>query len=259
MRVVAFEREVLVAEILERFHRWVQDHARERAAVAGQLLARLLQMVGVEMKIAERMDKLPGLQSGHLGNHHGEQGIRCDVEGDTEKKIRAPLVKLTAQLPVLHVKLKQRVTGREGHEGEFSRIPCANNQPPAVRVRSDLRHHRADLVERGTVRFPPVPPLRAIDASEVARFIRPLVPNRHPVFPQVGDIRFAFEKPEQFMNDRTQVQLFRRDQWKPIPQIEPFLRPENRIRPRTRAIGFRFSFLENETKEPLILLHVREA
>ena len=181
MRIVAFEREIFESEVFEIFDLGIEDHARERATLASELFAGLVEVVRVKVEVAEGVDKFPGLESGDLRHHQGEQGIGGDIERNTEKEIRTALVELAAYLPFLHIKLKQSMAWRESHEIEFPRIPCADNQTSAVGVRADLRDDGADLVERGTIRFPPVPPLGAIDASEIAISVRPRVPNRNLV------------------------------------------------------------------------------
>lgn len=50
--------------------------------VASELQIRLFEMVEIQMGIAERVDKVPRLQPGHVSNHFSEQGIAGDIEGD---------------------------------------------------------------------------------------------------------------------------------------------------------------------------------
>ena len=85
-------------EILEALAGGIQDHPRLRAAFAGELLARLLQMVGVKMQVAERVHKVTRAQSADLCHHHREEGIGRDIERNSEKQIGASWVELTAQL-----------------------------------------------------------------------------------------------------------------------------------------------------------------
>ena len=54
----------------------------------------LFKMIEVEMGIAESVDKLPRLKVAYLGDHHRQQGIRGDVEGDAQKDVGAALVQL---------------------------------------------------------------------------------------------------------------------------------------------------------------------
>ena len=72
----------------------------------------LLDMVAVQMGIAERMDKLTGFQFAHLRHHHGQQCVAGDVERYAKEDIGATLVKLAGQFAVGNVKLKQRVARR---------------------------------------------------------------------------------------------------------------------------------------------------
>ena len=49
----------------------------------------LVYVVQVEMNIPERVHEFAELQPHDLGDHHGHQGVRRDVEGDTEKRVFA--------------------------------------------------------------------------------------------------------------------------------------------------------------------------
>lgn len=55
-------------------------------------------------------------------------------------------------------------------------------------------------------------PLAAVNRPQFALFVGPLVADGHPVFIQVADIRVAGKEPQKFMDDRAQVQPFRRYQ-----------------------------------------------
>ena len=62
VRLVALDRDVLVAEIEDRAHRRVQPQARQRPRLARELEARLLQVVQVEMRVAEGVHEVAGLE-----------------------------------------------------------------------------------------------------------------------------------------------------------------------------------------------------
>ena len=49
MRVVADEREIFEPEIADLLHGWIELHARERAKAARELLARLLEVVLIQV------------------------------------------------------------------------------------------------------------------------------------------------------------------------------------------------------------------
>jgi hypothetical protein len=58
------------------------------------------------------------------------------------------------------------------------------------------------------VRRRPRAPLRSIDRAEIAILVGPFVPDRNAVVFQIFDVGVAFEKPEQFVDDRFQRQYF---------------------------------------------------
>jgi len=85
----------------------------------------LIEMIGIEVGIAECMHELAGSQMGNLGNHQGKQGIGGDIEGNTEKNIGAALIELAGEPAPGHVELKQAMTGWQGHMIYIPGVPCA--------------------------------------------------------------------------------------------------------------------------------------
>src|SRR4051794_6075642 len=69
--LIILEREILIMKTENIGHRRIQFHDRQSKWTAGELLTRLIQMIGIEVSIAERMDELTGLEAGHLRDHHG--------------------------------------------------------------------------------------------------------------------------------------------------------------------------------------------
>ena len=115
VRVVAFQREILVAEILEVLHVGIEQHSRERARFAGELDAGLLQMIGIKMEIAESVDKLLGFESADLRHHEGKQSVGGDIERDAKEEVGTPLVELAAEFTVCNIELEESVAGGESH------------------------------------------------------------------------------------------------------------------------------------------------
>ena len=146
IRVVAHQFKILELEVVNAFHRRIQFHLRQRTRFALELQLRLLNVVGVKMQIAERVNKIARLQTADLRDHPREQRVAGDVERHAQKNIRATLVKLAAQLAVAHVKLEQRVARRQRHAVNVRNIPGADNQPAAVGIFFDLFDHRRDLI-----------------------------------------------------------------------------------------------------------------
>src|SRR6185437_13432588 len=105
VRVVADQLEVLVDEIEQRAHLGIELNPRQGTRLPPELLVSLVEMVEIEMHVAEGMDELAGSEPRHLCHHDGEQRVRGDVEGNAEEDIRRALVKLAGELALRHIEL----------------------------------------------------------------------------------------------------------------------------------------------------------
>ena len=85
--LVTAEGKVLEGEVVELGDGRVQRHRGERARLAGELELRLLEMIGVEVKIAESVHEVTSFIAADLGDHLGEEGVGSDVEGDAKKQV----------------------------------------------------------------------------------------------------------------------------------------------------------------------------
>ena len=74
------------------------------------------------------------------------------LNGHTEKKIGATLIKLAAERAILHVKLKEHVTRRQGHLFDLRHIPRTHDQSPALRILFYLLNDAIDLVDAFAIR-----------------------------------------------------------------------------------------------------------
>ena len=258
MGIVADKLKIFEAKVAEVANLRVQLHSRKWAGRAPQLFPRLLEMILVQVEIAESMDEFSGGQPANLRDHHRQERIAGDIEGHSEKEVGASLIELTTQLSILNMELEKSMTGRQCHSVNFRRIPGSHNQPPAVGLGLDLLDHPIDLVDPLILRATPVAPLRAIDPAELAILIRPFVPNRNSVLPQVANVGLAAQKPEQLVNDRPEVELLRGQERKSRTSGAKFktrLRANNLKSAGAGAISSRSSFFEQKSKEILICLH----
>ena len=75
VRFVVLEREILEPEREDILHRRIEPHGRQRARGAGKLEPRLIEMIEIKMRVAERMDEVARLQAGRFWlrvlNHYG--------------------------------------------------------------------------------------------------------------------------------------------------------------------------------------------
>jgi hypothetical protein len=75
----------------------------------------------------------------------------------------------------------------------------------------------AELVDLAAVRGGPTAPLLAVDGTQVAALVGPFVPDGHRIVAQILDVRFAFQEPQQLVNDRAQMEFLGSDQREPHP------------------------------------------
>src|SRR5579863_468004 len=146
MELVTLEHKILKTKRKYIPDRGIEPHHRQRIRLTAQLQFRLLQMVVVQMHIPEGVNKLSRCQITNLRHHQRQQGITGDIERDPEEHIRTALIQLTAQPPIRDIELEQRMTRHQRHLGQISYIPCADDQPPAVRCLSDRsEEHTSEL------------------------------------------------------------------------------------------------------------------
>lgn len=137
-----------------------------------------------------------------MSDHHSEDGIGGDIEGDAEEDIGAALVELAGELVVVgDVELEEGVAGGEGHLVDFAGVPSADDVSAAMGVGFNAIDDLIDLVDGAAVGGTPVGPLGAVDATEVAIFVGPFVPDIDVIFFEVLDVGIALKEPEEFVDD----------------------------------------------------------
>src|SRR3954469_1222598 len=228
MGLVALDSEVFVLEFEQLAACGVEAHAREGARAAGELLARLLEVVEVEMSVAEGEDELAGLEAGHLRDHQGEERVRGDVERHAEEEVGAALVELAGDAALGDVELEEGVAGRQRHLVDVGRVPGADDVAAGVGAAAQVLDQALDLVDLATVGGAPVAPLVAVDRAEVAAFIGPFVPDGDAALLEPLDVGVAAQEPEELVDDALQVQLLGREHREALAQSEAQLPAEDR-------------------------------
>src|SRR5215208_1795870 len=179
IRVVVLDRDVIEGELEQRPHRRVEAQPRQGPRLAGELESCLLEMVEVQVRIAEGVHEVPRLQARGLRDHMGEKRVGRNVEGHAEEGVGRPLVEVAGQPALGDVELEQAMAGCEGHAVEVRRVPRGHDEPTRVGVAPNLVEHPADLVDAAAVGLLPGAPLLAVDRPEVPVRVGPLVPDRH--------------------------------------------------------------------------------
>ena len=212
-------------------------------------------MVQIQVRVARCMDKVARLQPTHLSHHHTEQRIRRYVERHAQERIGRPLIQLQRQAAFSHIELEYGVTRWQRHPVHLGHVPCRHNHTSGVRVMLDLIKHILYLVDGAPVIVGPRTPLVPIHRTQLAILVGPFVPYSHPVFLQVVHIRVALQKPQQFIDDRLQVQLLRRQQREALFQVKPHLVSEYALRARPCAVTLLHPFAEYPLQQIQILFH----
>jgi hypothetical protein len=78
--------------------------------------------------------------------------------------------------------------------------------------------------------------LLAVDRAEIAILVGPFVPDAHLAVLQPADIGVAAQEPQQFDDDRSDVELLGGEQGKARREIEAHLVPEHRARAGAGAV-----------------------
>ena len=257
MRVepVPVERKIVVFKTENIGDVGVQCHCRQRIDLPLKLGIGLFDVIGIEMRISQRMDKFTGLQPRRLCHHQGQQGVGCNIERHAEEYIGAALIELAGKLSVRHVELEQAVTGWQRHRLDLRHVPRTHDQAARIRIGFDLVGDMRDLIDGRTVACVPGPPLRAVDRAQVAVLIGPLVPDRHTVVVQIRDIGIALQKPQKLVDDGFGVNLLGRDHRKPVGQVEPHLVAEHAVGARARAVVLPDAGFADTPHKIEILLH----
>ena len=90
--VVILEGEVAVVEAEDVLHIGVDAHGRQRPRVTGELQAHLVEVVLVDMRVAEGVHKVARLEVADLRHHHRQQGVAGNIEWHAQEDVGAALV-----------------------------------------------------------------------------------------------------------------------------------------------------------------------
>src|ERR1051325_11178125 len=143
----------------------------------------------------------------------------------------------------------------ERHLFDLANVPGTDHQPATVGILVDLLDDFVALVDGTAIGSSPIAPLGAIDTAEIALGVGPFVPDSHAVLVEIFDVGIAAEKPEQFVDDRFEMELLRGEEWKACVERKAGLRAENGISAGACSVGFEFALLENEREQIKVWLH----
>ena len=87
MRIISYHFEVLKFELVNIFHLPLDGYGGEWPWFSFQLLPQRLDMVRVDMSVAEGVNKVARPKPSDMGEHDGEQGVAGDVERHSKSHV----------------------------------------------------------------------------------------------------------------------------------------------------------------------------
>ena len=184
------------------------------------------------------MDELARLQPADLRNHHCEERVGRDVEGDAQENVGAALIELAGELSVGDIELEQTVARGQRHLVHLGGVPSGHQHSPGVRIPLNCVDDHRQLVDSPSIRSRPGTPLMPVNRAQVAVLIGPFVPNGDAMVLEILHVRISGDKPQELVDDRLQVHFFCRKEGKAFRQVEPHLITEHALRARAGAVLF---------------------
>ncbi len=129
------------------------------------------------MSITEGVDKKAGGEIAFLCDHEEEEGVACDVEGNSDCDIGGTLVKLEVEVTIADVELEKSMAGGEGHLVDVGDIPGINDDSAGIWVGFNHLNGICKLINMAFFvvlclwiesKLFPVAPLVAIDGPEAS-------------------------------------------------------------------------------------------
>lgn len=90
---------VLFSRIYRHLWKWTRNMCK--------LFSYLIVVIMIYMYITKSMDEFSNFETACLCYHHGEKGIRCNIEWNSQKYIGRSLIKLTWEFSIRHIKLEK--------------------------------------------------------------------------------------------------------------------------------------------------------
>ena len=249
MVLVVLQLEVFESEVEDGFGRAVDDQLGKRIRVARELFGDLLHVVVVDVRVTARPDELTDLESADVRNHVCQQCVAGDVEGHAQEHVSTALVQLARQLAIVHIELEQCMARLQLHARKVGWVPGAHQHSTRIGVRANGVDDVRDLVDGLATGRRPGHPLNAINRSEVAVLVGPLVPNGDAVFVQPLDVRVATKEPQQLDRHSLERHPLGCDQRETILQVVANLTTEYASRSGTGSISLVSAIFKDVTQQ----------
>ena len=178
--IVTNNLQVIINNIVNVFLFGIDFECRKVSRLALELFLERVDMIEINVCVANGVDQLARLASRHVGHQVGQEGIRGNIKGDTQSHVGTPLVHVAAHFVALgiHVELTKHVTRRQGHLIQIGRIPRRHDDTAIFRVVNNFANAFSQLIDAltGIIRVhilvlgAEMTPLKAVDGSQIHFF-----------------------------------------------------------------------------------------
>mmetsp|Transcript_41303 Transcript_41303/g.86485 ORF Transcript_41303/g.86485 Transcript_41303/m.86485 type:complete len:396 (-) Transcript_41303:583-1770(-) len=273
--VVACDLEVGEGAVLDVLHLVRDVELREELRFAQQLLLKRVDVVVVDVRVADDVDEVAALEPRHVREQAREQRVRGDVERNAKAEVGRALVHLAGELAIRHIELREHVARRQRHLRDVLRVPRGEDDATVVRLVLDRIDHLLDLVDalpRVVVvhRFvlgAEMPPLPAVDWAQVADLPvresdrvevvarRVAVPDLDLLVLQRLGARVARNEPQQLLRHAAPKDRLGGEEREVLPQREAHLHAKARASPDAGAVRPRVA-VANHVAHQVEVLHL---
>jgi hypothetical protein len=147
------------------------------------------------------------------------------------------------------------VTRGQRHALDVARVPGSHQVAARIGVVLQAGDQLRDLVDFAPVCSLPVAPLMPVDRAKLAVLVGPFVPDANAVLLQGADVGVALQEPQQFVDDRPQVQLLGGQQRKTSLEVETHLPAEHRTCAGSGSICLAVAMFQDMAHQFEVLLH----
>ena len=137
VRLVLAQLEVAHCKLVDRVNRSFDSHLWPGSRFTLQLLVDLLDMIGIDVSVAKRVDELAWLELRDVSDHDSQKSIGRNVEGDAQAHVSRALIQLATELAISDVKLAQAVARRQRHLVKIGWIPGHHQHATVVGIGFD--------------------------------------------------------------------------------------------------------------------------
>jgi hypothetical protein len=141
---------------------------------AVELFFELGEVVGVDVRVAQKANQFARFQAALFGDEFEEEGVGGYVEGNAEKDVARTLIPEQVDNAVVAKQLIGIVTGDEGHFVKLLRIPGIDQDAAAFGIRFQQKNGPLQLVNPagesggpGGIVSVKVAPLKAVDGPQI--------------------------------------------------------------------------------------------